>query len=129
MDRLVVVISLLMLFEGCASYEILLADKLKSKYKEGESKVQCKVVDFYSNVKEEKLPFQRVKINFCAGTCKSSYVAKSPNSSLLCLSNCIPTKTVKRTVPLNGNSSLTYTEVKACSCSKLNCREKSHANP
>ena len=129
MDRLVVVILLFMLSAGCASYETLLADKVMLKYKEGESKVQCKVVDFYSNVKQGRLPFQRVKMNLCAGICKSSYGAKTPNSSLLCLSKCIPTKTVKRTVLLTANSSLTYTEIKACSCSKLNCREKSNTNP
>ena len=129
MDRLVVVIFMLMLSAVCASYEKLLADKIWSKHKKGESKVQCKVIDFYSNVKEGRLPFQRVKINLCVGTCKSSFEAKSPSSSLLCLSRCIPTKTVKRTIPLTANSSLTYTEIKACSCSKLNCREKSHTSP
>ena len=129
MERLVVVVFLLISLERCVSYENLLADKLRSKYKEGESKTQCKVVEFYLNIREERLPFQQVKVNFCEGGCKSSYIPKPSSSSLMCFSKCVPSKTVMHTITLNANSNYTYTEIKACSCSKEKCKEALPENP
>lgn len=121
MERLVVVAFLLISLERCVSYENLLADKLRSRYKEGETKTQCEVVEFYLNIREEGSPFQRVKVNFCEGACRSSFISKPPSSSLLCFSKCIPSKSVMHTITLNANKNFTYNEIKACSCSKEKC--------